>query len=49
MGNIYFEHKSLHKYTWVARSQDEVEVKYMIYPVLVKKDTLRYEQDVTAA
>ena len=30
MGNKYFEHKSLHKYTRVARSQDGVEVKSMI-------------------
>ena len=28
--NTYFEHKSLHKYTRVARGQDGVEVKSMI-------------------
>ena len=28
----------LHKYTWVARGQDGVEVKIMIDMVLVKKD-----------
>ena len=27
VGNTYFEHKSLHKYTKVSRGQDGVEVK----------------------
>ena len=35
-----FEHKSLHKYTRVAKGQDGVEVKSMIDLVLVKKDML---------
>ena len=46
MGNIYFEHKSLHKYTREAKGQDGVEVKSMIYLVLVNKDMLHYVQDV---
>ena len=48
MGNTYFELRSLHKYTRVARSQDGVEVKSMINLVLVKKDMLRFVQDVRA-
>ena len=48
VGNTYFEHKSLHKYTRVARGQDGVEVKSMIDLELVKKDILRYVQDVRA-
>ena len=43
-----FVHKSLHKYTKVARSQDGVEVRNMIDLVLVKKDMLRYDQAVRA-
>ena len=30
MGNTYFKHRSLHKYTRVARGQDGVEIKSMI-------------------
>ena len=30
VGNTYLEHKILHKYTRVARSQDGVEVKNMV-------------------
>ena len=48
MSNTYFEHKSLHKYTRVAKGQDGVEVKSMIDLVLVKKDILRFGQDVKA-
>ena len=44
--NTYLEHKSLHTYTIVARSQDGVEVKSIIDLVLMKKDMLRYVQDV---
>ena len=44
MGNTYFEHKSLHKSTRVARGEDGVEVMSMIDLVLVKKDMLRYVQ-----
>ena len=47
MGNTYFKHRSLHKYITVARGQDGVEVKSMIDLVLVKKDMLRYVQDVS--
>ena len=46
VGNTYFEHKILHKYTRVARGQDGVGVKSMIYLVLVKKDMLHFVQDV---
>ena len=38
MGNTYFEHNSLHKYTRVAGCQDGVEVMSMVDLVLVKKD-----------
>ena len=48
IGNIYFEHKSLHKYTRVARGQDGVEVKSMINLVLVKKDLLHFVQGLRA-
>ena len=48
MGNTYFKHKSLHKYTRVAKGQDGLEVKRMILLMLVKKDILSYVQDVRA-
>ena len=48
MGNTYFEHKSLHKYTRVAMGQDGGEVKSMIDLMLLKKDMLRFWQDVRA-
>ena len=41
MGNTYFERRSFHKYTRMARGQGGVEVKGMIGLVLVKKDMLR--------
>ena len=44
--NTYFKHRSLHKYTRVARGQDGVEIKRMIDLVLVKRDMLLYAQDV---
>ena len=37
VGNTYFEHKSLHKYTRVAMGQDEVEVKTVIDLVLMSR------------
>ena len=43
--NPYFGHKSLHKYTRVARGQDGVEVMTIIDLVLVTKDMLHYVQD----
>ena len=46
MGNTYFEHKNFYKYTRVAKGQDGVEIKSMIDLVLVKKDMLRFVQDV---
>ena len=48
MGDTYFKHKSLYKYTRVARGQDGVEVKIMIYLLLTKKDIMSYVQDVRA-
>ena len=42
VGNTYFKHRSLQKYTRVARSQGGVEVKRMIYLVLVKREILSY-------
>ena len=39
VGNTYFRHRSLHKYTRVAKGQDGVEVKSMIDLVLMKRDT----------
>ena len=44
--NSYFEHKLSHKYTWVARGQDGVEVKSMIDLLLAKKAMLRYVKAV---
>ena len=46
MGNTYFKHRSVHKYTKVARGRECVELKSMIDLVLVKKDMLRYVQNV---
>ena len=46
INNTYFKHKSLHKYTRVARDQDGVKVQSMIDLVLIKKDMLCYVQDV---
>ena len=37
VGNTYFKHKRLHKYTRVARGQDGGEVGRMIDLLLVKK------------
>ena len=48
MGNTYFKHSSLHKYTRVARVQDRVEIKSMIDLVLLKEDMLRNVRDVRA-
>ena len=44
----YFKHRSLHRYTRVARSQDGMEITIRIDLVLVKRDMLRYVQDVRA-
>ena len=46
MGNTYFKHRSVHKYTRVAGDQDGVEIKSTIDLVLVNRDMLRYMQDV---
>ena len=45
---VRLTHNSLHNYTRVARDQDGVEVKNMIDLLLMKKDMLRYVQDVGA-
>ena len=42
MGSKYFKHRSLHKYTKVARGREGVEI---IDLVLVKRDMLRHVQD----
>ena len=46
MGDTYFKHRSLHKYTRVANAQDGVEIKSMVDLVLVKRDMLRYVKDM---
>ena len=48
VSNTYFEHRSLHKYTGVARNHDGGDIRSMIDLVLVKRDLLRYMQDVRA-
>ena len=48
VGNTYFNHRRVHKYTRVAKGQDGVEIKSMVDLVLVVKDMLRYVQDVRA-
>ena len=42
----HFKHRSLHKYTRVARGRDGVEIKSMIDLVLVKRDMLQYVHNV---
>ena len=44
--NTYFKRRSLHKYTRVAKGRDGVQI--MIHLVLVKRDMVRYAQDVRA-
>ena len=48
VGNIYFEHRRLYKYTRMATGKDGVEVKSMIDLALVTRDLLRNVQDVRA-
>ena len=48
VGNTYFKNRSLYKYTRVARGQYGVEIKSMIDLVLVKRNMLRYVEDVRA-
>ena len=48
LGDTYYKHSSLHKYAKMAKNKDGMEVKTMIDLVLVKKDILRYVQDVRA-
>ena len=40
VGNTYFNYRSVHKYTRVAKGQGDVETKSMIDLVLVKRDML---------
>ena len=47
-GNKYFEKKSVHKYTRAVRGQKGIEVKNMTDQMLVKKNILRYMQDLRA-
>ena len=49
VSNTYFNHRTVHKYTRVARGREGMAIKSMIDLVLVKKDMLRYVQDVRAA
>ena len=42
----YFKHRILHKYTRVAEGRGAVEIKSMIDLMLVKRDMLRYVQDM---
>ena len=46
VGNTYFDHRNLHKYKRLTRGQYGVEVKSMTDLVLLKKDMLRYVEDV---
>ena len=39
---LYFKHRSVHKYTRVAKGRDGVEIKSLIDLVLVKRDMLQY-------
>ena len=48
MCEYHFQRKSFLKYTRVAMNLDGGEVKSMIHLVIVKKDNLRYVQDVGA-
>ena len=45
---MWVTHRSLHKYTRVTKGRDSVEIKSMKDLVLVKRDMLRYVQDVRA-
>ena len=42
----HFKHRSVQKYTRVARARDGVDIKRMIALVLVKRNMLQYVQDV---
>ena len=44
----YFKYRSGYKYTKVAKVRGGVKIKSMIDLVLVKRDMLRYVQDVRA-
>ena len=48
VGNIYFKHRSVYKYTRVAEGEGDVETKSMIDLVLVKRNMLRYVQNERA-
>ena len=46
VGNTYFKYRRLLKFTRMARGRVGMEIKSMIDLVLVKRDMLRYVQDV---
>ena len=46
VGNTYFKHRSVRKYTRVVKGQGGVETKSMIDLVLLKREMLRYVEDV---
>ena len=48
VGNAYFNQISVHKDTRVARGREGVEIKSIMDLVVVKRDMLRYVQDVRA-
>ena len=48
VGNTFFDHKSVHKYTRVGTDRNGNEVKSLIDLVLVKKEMLKYVMDVKA-
>ena len=45
VGNTYFKHRNLYKYTRTVGGRDGVEIKSMIDLMLVKRNMLRYVQD----
>ena len=46
VGNTYYKHRSLDKYTKVAKDQEGGEVKSMIDPVLVKRAMVESAREV---
>ena len=46
LGNTYFKHKNLHKYTRVTRFQNGIKVMSMIDLVLAKREILQYMHNV---
>ena len=48
VGKTYFKHRSVHKYTRVAKGQSGMKTKGIIDLVLEKREMLRYVQYVKA-